>query len=77
MKLKQRIVRMLIHEIIADVDEAASEIVLVVHWIGGRHTELRVPKNKTGRHGRTAGEDATEVVRRMAERWPIRRSQRR
>ncbi len=70
MKLKQRIVRLLIHEIIADVDEGASEIVLVIHWVGGRHTELRVPKNKTGRHSRTTGEDATEVVRRMAGRWP-------
>jgi DNA invertase Pin-like site-specific DNA recombinase len=70
MKLKQRIVRLLIHEIIADVDEGASEIVLVIHWVGGRHTELRVPKNKTGHHSRTTSEDATEVVRRMAGRWP-------
>ncbi len=70
MRLKQRIVRLLVHEIVADVDEGTSEIVLVIHWIGGRHTELRVPKNPTGRHGHTTGEDATEVVRRMAGRWP-------
>jgi DNA invertase Pin-like site-specific DNA recombinase len=70
MKLKQRIVRMLVHEIVADVDEGTSEIVLVIHWVGGRHTELRVPKNKSGHHRRTAGEDATEVMRRMAGRWP-------
>lgn len=70
MRLKQRIVRLLVHEVVADVDEGTSEIVLVIHWVGGRHTELRVPKNKTGRHGRTTGEDATEVVRRMAGRWP-------
>jgi excisionase family DNA binding protein len=70
MKLKQRIVRLLIHEIVADVDESASEIVLVIHWVGGRHTELRVPKNKTGHHSRSTGEGATEVVRRMAGRWP-------
>lgn len=70
MRLKQRIVRLLVHEIVADVDERASEIVLVIHWAGGRHTELRVPKNKTGRHSRGTSEDATEVVRRMAGRWP-------
>lgn len=29
-----------------------------------------MPKNKTGRHSRTTGEEATEVVRRMAGRWP-------
>ena len=45
MRLKQRITRILIEEIIADVDEAASEIVLMIHWTGGRHSELRVKKN--------------------------------
>src|SRR5262249_46623805 len=70
MKLKQRIVRPLIPEIVADVDEQASEIILIVHWIGGRHTELRVHKNKTGQHSRRTTDDAADVVRRMAGRWP-------
>jgi DNA invertase Pin-like site-specific DNA recombinase len=70
MKLKQRIVRLLVLEIVADVDDAASEILLVIHWVGGRHTELRVPKNKTGHHGHTTSETASEIVRRMAGRWP-------
>jgi DNA invertase Pin-like site-specific DNA recombinase len=70
MRLKQRIVRMLIRELIADVDDGRSEIVLVIHWMGGRHTELRIPKNKTGHHGHVTSESATEVVRRMAGRWP-------
>ncbi len=70
MKLKQRIVRTVIQEIVADVDEHASEIVLVIHWIGGRHTEVRTPKVKTGEHLRVTGADALAVVRRMAGRWP-------
>ena len=28
---------------IADIDRAAAEIVLVVHWIGGVHSEIRLP----------------------------------
>jgi DNA invertase Pin-like site-specific DNA recombinase len=48
MRLKQRITRMLIREVVADVDEKCSEVVLVVHWHGGRHTEYRMHKNKTG-----------------------------
>ena len=52
MRLKQRIVRILVHEIIADVDEERSEIALLIHWTGGRHSELRVKKNATGRHRR-------------------------
>lgn len=70
MSLKQRIVRLLILEIIADIDEQASEVVLVIHWVGGRHTEVRVHKNKPGHHHRRTSEDASDVVRRMAGRWP-------
>ena len=44
MRLKQRIVRILVHEIVADVDENNREIVLLIHWAGGRHSELRVKK---------------------------------
>ncbi len=70
MRLKQRIVRLLIKEIVADVDAPRSEIVLLIHWRGGRHTEMRVAKNKTGQHSRTTAPEAEEVVRRMAGRWP-------
>jgi hypothetical protein len=34
-------VRTLIHEVVADIDDAAAEIVLVVHWIGGVHVNRR------------------------------------
>ena len=33
---------MLIREVIVSLDAATNEAVLVVHWTGGRHTELRV-----------------------------------
>jgi len=52
MRLKQRIVRILVEEIVADVDETTGEIVLLIHWSGGRHSELRMKKNLTGRHSR-------------------------
>ena len=68
-RLRQRLVRLLIQEIVADVDEGSSEIVLTLHWVGGRHSELRVLKNKTGRHHRCTDLEAVEVVRRMAGKW--------
>jgi len=40
-RLKKRIVRTVIQEVVADIDDEASEIILVIHWIGGVHTELR------------------------------------
>jgi hypothetical protein len=32
MRLKQRLVRILIDEIVVDMDEKSSEVVLVIHW---------------------------------------------
>jgi hypothetical protein len=70
MRLKQRIVRILIQEIVADVDESRSEILLMIHWTGGRHSELRVKKNLTGHHSRCTSLEAIEIIRRMAGRFP-------
>jgi DNA invertase Pin-like site-specific DNA recombinase len=64
--LKQRIVRILVEEIVADVDEEKQQIVLLLHWAGGRHSELRVRKRGTGQHGQSTGMEAIEVIRRMA-----------
>lgn len=47
-RLKKRIVRTLIEDIIADLDHQASEVVLTIHWVGGVHTELRVPRRRRG-----------------------------
>jgi hypothetical protein len=66
MRLKQRIVRILICEIVADVDESNNEIVLLLYWAGGRHSELRVKKNATGRHRRCTSLEAIAVIRQMA-----------
>jgi DNA invertase Pin-like site-specific DNA recombinase len=68
-RTRQRLVRTLITEIITDVDETAGEIVLVIHWKGGQHSELRVRKPKSGEHGRHTPEQALAVVRSMAGRW--------
>lgn len=70
MRLKQRITRILIQEIIVDVDETAGEILLLIHWIGGRHSELRLKKNLTGQHSRCTSLEAIQVIRQMAGRFP-------
>ena len=69
MRTRQRLVRTLITEIVADVDEKAGEIVLVIHWKGGQHSELRVRKPKSGEHGCSTPEQALAVMRSMAGRW--------
>ncbi|GLR59078.1 hypothetical protein [Rhizobium indigoferae] len=47
-RLKKRIVRTLIHEVVADLDDAASEIVLGIQRVGGVHTKQRLPKRRRG-----------------------------
>jgi excisionase family DNA binding protein len=55
--------------VIVDVDDATREVVLVIHWKGGQHSQLRVKKPKTGEHGCRTSEDALAVMRSMAGRW--------
>jgi len=69
MRLKQRLVRILIEEIVVDVDEKSSQVVLVIHWSGGRHSEVRVKKNESGKHRRCTSMDAIGVIRQMAGRF--------
>jgi excisionase family DNA binding protein len=66
MRLKQRIVRILIREIVVDIDEEKHEIVLLLHWAGGRHSEVRIKKSTAGQHRYCTKLEAVEVVRRMA-----------
>ena len=70
MGVKQRIARLLIHEIIANCDDDKREVVLMIHWVGGRHSEVRIPRPKVGEHRHRASHDAEGVVRRMAGGWP-------
>lgn len=51
--LKKRIVRTLIQEVVADVESSAGEIILVIHWKGGLHTEVRVPRRRGFNNGHT------------------------
>src|SRR5580658_2072970 len=67
--LKQRIVRILVEELVVDVNEDKKEIILLIHWAGGRHSELRVSKRGSGQHGQSTGMEALEVIRRMAGRF--------
>jgi hypothetical protein len=67
--LKQRIVHILVEELVVDVDEAKQDIVVLIHWAGGRHSELRVSKRGTGQHGQSTGMEASQVIGRMAGRF--------
>jgi len=68
-RTRQQLLRALVTDIIADVDEAAREVVVTIHWRGGQHSRLRVRKPRTGEHGCRTPEEALAVMERMAARW--------
>ena len=64
-RLKKRIVRAVIEEAVADLDDETSEIVLVLHWAGGAHTEHRLPRRRRGQRN-SAPQSTVEAVRVLA-----------
>src|SRR4029453_12274258 len=69
MRARQRLLRALVIDIIADVDEKAREVVLTIHWRGGQHSQLRVRKPRSGEHGCRTSEEALAFMRTMGSRW--------
>jgi len=65
-RLKKRIVRTLIHEVVVDIDTATSEVVLVIHWKGGLHTEVRVPRRRRGQNSTHTAPETLDAVRALA-----------
>ncbi|WP_237231994.1 hypothetical protein [Sinorhizobium meliloti] len=43
-------IHILVQEIVCELDDATNEAVLLIHWTGGCHTEVRVARVKTGRY---------------------------
>ncbi len=69
MRTKQRLVRALIEEIVVDVDDGKREVVLVIHWRGGQHSELRVRKPQPGEHMMRNPVQVDDLIRQMGARW--------
>jgi len=50
--------------VVADIDPEAAEIVLVIHWIGGVHSEIRMPRQRRGQPN-SASADVIAAVRQL------------
>ncbi len=69
-RLKKRIVRTLIEEVVVNVDEERAEVVLVIHWKGGLHTQVRVPRRRRGQHSAQTPPDTLDAVRVLVRVMP-------
>jgi hypothetical protein len=61
-RLKKRLLRTLIKEVVVDVCPEAGEILVTIHWQGGVHTELKVARRRTGQTRRQADPSIVEAV---------------
>jgi DNA invertase Pin-like site-specific DNA recombinase len=66
MRIKKRIVRTLIEEILADVDDEGARIELIVRWIGGQHSRLSIRKVRKGEHRHSTDLQVVDIVRELA-----------
>jgi hypothetical protein len=72
-RLKQRIVRVLIQEVVVDEDRESREVILTIHWIGGRHSTARLKRVRSRPRGATApAPNAVDAIRRLGGKWPDR-----
>ena len=65
-RLKKRIVRTLLEEVIADVDSQAGEVALVLHWKGGTHSQLWIRRRRRGQNSSDTSMETIQVVRILA-----------
>lgn len=66
-RMRQRLVRILIEDIIVDLDDETDVLSLTVHWVGGRHTRYEI--RKKAQPGTHTDLDAIAILRRMAGRF--------
>lgn len=57
---------------IFDRDDATNEAIVVIHWNGGRHSELRVSRGRTGRYPADRHPNPVEAVQTLGGHWPDR-----
>jgi hypothetical protein len=66
-RLKKRIVRTVIHEVLVDVDRKAGQIQAVIHWKGGVHTEITAPCLRRGYSPLHTPVEVVQAVRELAK----------
>jgi hypothetical protein len=57
---------------VLDRDDATNEALVTIHWNGGRHTELRVSRVRTGRYPGDRHPSPVEAIRKLGGQLPDR-----
>jgi hypothetical protein len=71
-RTRQRLTRIVVEEVVIDLDDRTNEAVVTIPWVGGRHTEVRVARVRCGRYPAERKPSAVEVMRKLGGQWPDR-----
>jgi hypothetical protein len=71
-RTKQRITHILIQEVVLDRDDTTNEAIVTIHWNGGRHTELRVSRVRTGLYPADRHPSPVTAIRNLGGQLPDR-----
>jgi hypothetical protein len=69
MSLKKKIIRLLIKEIVVDINENNQTLHFIIHWHGGRHTKISMPRPLPANKTHKTAEDNLEIIKKMAVRY--------
>ena len=72
MGTKQRLLRVLVEEVLLDLDDDANQTVVTIHWVGGRHSETRVARVRTRRSSSKRQPNPVDVMRKLGGQCPDR-----
>ena len=67
--LKKKIARTLIEEIVVNLDDETQVLKFLIHWYGGTHTRLTMPKPMSGAVAHKTSLDDIELITKMAQRY--------
>ena len=66
-KLKKRILRTLIEEVLVDTNPQKGFVDIVIHWKGGIHSELQVRRQKRGYSGAHTPKNVVEIIEELVK----------
>jgi len=67
-QIKKKVMHMVIEEAMVTHDKATETLTFIIHWKGGSHTEMKMPRPHAGSVYKSKMEDV-ELIRRMAVRY--------
>lgn len=67
LELKKRVLRTVVEEIVISDDDRRRNHLLVLHWKGGAHTRLHVPRNTKGKKVGDTGKTALELIEELSK----------